>query len=67
MKIMVCHWMGSKPPHRDAVEENGEFFLELNNLDDVTELVKEYDVMFSTRHGSLILFLDNKNRYFRQR
>ena len=69
MKVIVNHWMGTQPPHPDAVWKEDRWIMTLYSLGDLEGLSEEYDVMFlkSKKTGDFGLFLDAKGKRFRQR
>jgi hypothetical protein len=67
-KFQVAHWMGTKPPHPRAVQEDDGYTFQLT-MEGLMTLAKDYDLMIQHKHGTSppILWLDDKGRKFRQR
>lgn len=70
-KVLVYHWMLKEPPCEDAfrapMSVKDDWFMYLDEVSDIEELAKSYDVMIKERDGQLIVILDEKGRTFRQR
>lgn len=68
MQLYVYHWLGHKPPCKDA-EPDGEggYTLDVPSLDALVELASSFDIMLHMGQQRLRVFLDDRGRMFRQR
>ena len=75
-QISTWHVKNKTPPDPDAVLTEGwdehwhwreHWCLEIKSLDDLTELAKEYDVMFRNIDSVQYLYLDTRGCKFGQR
>ena len=69
-KFQVYHWMGQKPPHPKAIQEDDRYTFQLT-MGGLMTLANEYDIMIQTNTADPedlpILWLDQYGRKFRQR
>lgn len=67
-KFKIFHWLGNRPPHPQAVQEDDSYVMRLT-VDGIMALARDYDIMIQDRENERLpfLWLDDKGKKFRKR